>query len=143
MLGHSDEYRLLIGRRVDGRHAVSTCWETVRNIRREDTVNRRCPNTLEERERVRVRRGRLVEGVQLLNSNSSVTNDVPSRVHLLRRAVVVFLLVDKVASLKVADGHRDREIGVSLDGSEVYRESELQGWHVCHRCNDTHRCRVA
>lgn len=143
VLSDSDEYRLVVSRCVDGREAVRTRWETVGDIRRDDTVDCSSVDTLEERERVRVRRGRLVQAAERLDNDVRVTNDVSGRVDLLRRTVVVVCGVHEVTSLKIVDSHRDGKRSVRLNGSEVSRECELGGWHVRRRRDDTHRCRVA
>jgi hypothetical protein len=143
MLSDRNEHRLMVRRRVDTRKPVHTRGEPIRHVGRNDTILLRTVDALEERELVRVCRGRLVEGLELLDDDVRVADDLSLCVHLLGCGVVVGLRVDEVACLDVVERHLDRERLVGLDGPAVRREHELRGRHVRRRGDDTHRSRVA
>lgn len=125
MLGNGNEHRLVISRCVDRCEAVEASREAIRDVRSDDTVDCCSVNTLEECKDIRVRRGRLVEGGQLLNNNVRVADNAATRVDLLRCTVVVALCIDKVTCIEVVDRHLDGELLVCWDRRAIGREDKL------------------
>lgn len=109
----------MVGRGVDGGHAVDTGIKTVSDIDSDDAIDLGSVDTLEEGEDGRVSRSRLVERSELLNRDVRVADDVALRVHSLRRRVVVAVRVDEVTRLEVVERHGDRELLVRGDGVAV------------------------
>lgn len=148
----------MVSSRVDRAQAVSASWETRRNSSAKNPVHRGIVQTLEERESVRVRSGRLVERGKELDGDVGVTNDCACTINLcirklklvqcvegegckgrtLRSRVVVRRGVHEVPGDHVRDGHLDREGRVGWDGVSVLRVDELGGRHLVCADDTTH-----
>lgn len=124
-MSNSDKHRLMVSSTVDGSETVDTSRETVGHISSQNTVGSLVVQTLEERETSGVGGGSLVESLDLLNNDVRVTLDITSTVNLLGSSEIVLLSVGEETGLEVADGHRDGERGVSLDGVAVLGVLEL------------------
>lgn len=126
VLSNSDESGLVVGSGVDRRETVSTSRETFSDIGSQDTTLSSSVETLEEGELRGVGGLSLSEGLQGIDDDVRVADDVTRAIDLLRSREVVGVRVDKVTSLKVLDRHRDRERGVGLDNLAVDRVGELR-----------------
>lgn len=127
----------MVRRRVDRCHPVRPSWKATRHIDRNRAIHRRTIHALKERELRRVRRRRLGEGIELLNDDVRVADDVALGVDLLRGGVVVRFGVDEVTGFEVGDGHGDVEVLVCGDVVEVLRVREFTGGDVRRCGNDT------
>jgi hypothetical protein len=143
MLSNSDKNRLVVRSRVDRRQPVGTRRETTSDIGGKNTVLCCIIETLEERELLRVRHGRLGERVQEVNNDVRVSLNAAIAGDLLRRREVVLLSVHEEAGVKVVDRHLDRERLILVESLTVHREDELRRGHLRLGSNDTHRRRVA
>ena len=129
--------------RVDARNAVRALRQTISDLSSEHTTLRLVVQTLEERKRARVRRGRVLHAVHLLDHDVRVSLDVAGVVDLLGRGEVVLRCVHEVARDEVLDRHLDGEVRVRGDGGAALREHELGRGHVRERGDDAHWRRVA
>ena len=143
VLGNSDERRLVVRSGVDGRKTVGSGGETRGNIGSEDAVLRGVVETLEEREDLRVRRGRISERVDRFHYDVRVALDVAGAADLLGCSEEVLVRVDEEARVEVVDRHLDGEVLVRGDGRAVLGEDELGRRHVRRRGDDAHRRGVA
>lgn len=143
VLSNSDKNRLMVGGSVDGRKAVCTGRETIRDVSGEDAVLRNIVQTLEEREARGVCGRGGGERRDLFDDDVRVALDVACSVDLLGRREIVLVCVHEVAGLEVVNRHLDGERCVRLDSTEVVREHELRGGHVRRSSDDTHWRRVA
>ena len=116
----------MVGSGVDGRETVGTSRETFSDISGQDTTLSSSVETLEEGELCGVGGLSLSEGLQGINDDVRVADDVTRAIDLLRSREVVGVRVDEVTSLEVLDRHRDRERGVGLDDLAVDRVGELR-----------------
>ena len=111
---------------VDGRDAVEARGETAGDLNGELAVDGLRVETLEEGELRGVGGLSLSEGLQGIDDDVRVADDVARAIDLLGSREVVGVRVDEVTSLEVLDRHRDRERGVGLDDLAVDRVGELR-----------------
>ena len=129
----------MIHSRVDHCNPVITSGQTCGYNGRQDAILRRGVQTLEINEILRVRRRRLVEPSQLFNHYMRMSQNVPTRVDLLRAGHISLLWVREPTGLEVADCDLDGERLVFRERLEVWRENKLGRGHVIHTRKDAHR----
>lgn len=143
VLGNRDENRLMVCGRVDGRHTVNACRETIGDGHVKLAVHSGVVQTLEELECSGVSGSSLSERADLLNDDVRVALDETSVVDSLGRSEIVLIGVDEEASIEVADVHEDGEGLVRGNHVEVLGVDELGRRHARVSSNDTHRSWVA
>jgi len=142
MLCYGNDNRLVVSGCVDGRKLVEADRKTVDDIGRKFTALGCAIQALEKYKFRRVGDGRLVYGRKLLDNDMGVALDLAVLIKELGGSKVIFIGVNKEASLHVLDGHLDGKSGVGLDRSKVLGINELRGWHIVGGRNNTHGGRV-
>lgn len=96
VLSNGHKGRLVVSSSVDGGELVHSSGQSSGNISSKLTIYCSSVETLEEGEFRGVSRCSLVEGTQCLDDNVRVTDDLSSRVQLLRCSEVVLLGIYEV-----------------------------------------------
>ena len=143
MLSNSNNNRLVVCGSVNAGHAVDTWLETAGNDSTENTTLRLLVQTFEESELGGVGRLSVSQGVELLNDDVRVSDDVAIVVHLLGRRIVVGRSVDEVAGVERVDLELHGKVLVGLDGVQVLGELELGVRDVVCTRDDAHRSGIA
>lgn len=132
----------MVGRRVHGAETVDTRRKTGCNIDTQYTIDGRCVDALEKGKDSWVRRLSVLERVDLLDGDVTMSNDIVS-LQLLRRAIVVLLGVDKVTGDHVLNVHGESELCIGWESAKVLGVADLGGDHVARRDNVSNRYTIA
>lgn len=143
VLSNWGDSRLVIRRTVDRGEPVYACWQPICDVCSQNTTLRRCIQTLEERELLRVGNLSRSQRINFLDHDVRVSFDHALSVQLLWRSKVVRLSINKVARLEILDSHGDSEGLVGGDGAQVGRERKLRRGHEVNTGDDTNGSWVA
>lgn len=138
MLGYSDKHGLVICSTVDCSHTVDTFREAIRDVRLQHSIHGFIIQALKEDELTGVESLRVRKGVELLDDDVRVADDIALVVYLLRRGKVVRIGIDEVSCDEVVYGELYGKGLVRLNGGQILWRLELGRRHIRCGCDYAH-----